>query len=333
MTMAPANDAPIVASIVITTRNRREDTLVAVASSFAQFGVPLEVLVYDDASDDGTAEALRREFPAARVFTSSGRNGYIVNRNRGFHEARGAYVFSIDDDAYFSKPDIVARIVAQLEADRSIGAVAIPYVEPFARLTRSHRSAPFAAVPGQELRNYVGCAHAVRRELAVELGGYRDDFVHQGEERDFCLRLWASGHRVLYGDSGPIVHMVSPMRDSSRMAYYGLRNQILFECLSAPISALVVRVPVICVNAIRYKFVWATLPLKLVAICAGLLEGTRRRNGRRPVSRATYRKFRELKAHGPEVGNEAIPAAIVPGAAQSWALNAVRARNAVPAGE
>lgn len=299
MSAGAARPEAIVASIVIATRNRREETLAAVASSFGQSGVPLEVLVYDDASDDGTAEAVQHAFPAVRIFANPERTGYIVSRNRGFCDARGAYVFSLDDDATFSRADIVARIVAQFERDPSIGAIAIPFVEPLKPQTRSSSSVPVSSLPEQELRNYIGCAHAVRRDVALRLGGYREFFVHQVEERDFCLRLWAGNHRVVYGASGHIVHSVSPKRDSGRIMYYGFRNQILTEILNAPLPDLLLRLPVVACNAIRFQFAWRLMPLKLKAIGAGLLEGVRRRRVRQPVSRAVYRRLRKLVPHGP----------------------------------
>ncbi|MCC7334732.1 MAG: glycosyltransferase family 2 protein, partial [Pirellulaceae bacterium] len=99
-------ESEVAASVIITSRNRCADVLRAVASCFAQQGTTLEVLVFDDASDDGTVDRVRQTFPNCRVFGNTERQGYIINRNRGFLEARGPVVFSLDDDAYFSDVDI-----------------------------------------------------------------------------------------------------------------------------------------------------------------------------------------------------------------------------------
>src|SRR5262245_50522580 len=61
-------DKPI-ASVVIVTHNRQRDVLRAVASCLAQ-DCALEIIVYDDASEDGVAKALSRRFPNVRISTS-----------------------------------------------------------------------------------------------------------------------------------------------------------------------------------------------------------------------------------------------------------------------
>lgn len=294
------------ASIVIATRNRREDTLRAVASAFAQT-CAVEVLVYDDDSDDGTATAVREIFSQARVFESTGRTGYIVNRNRGFRDAHAPLIFSLDDDAYFSTPDIVARTVAMFDSEANVAAIAIPYIEPVNRLSLSSQRTPFTAQPGDELRSYVGCSHAVRRDAALAVGGYREFFVHQHEERDFCIRLYAAGYRVIYGDSAPIVHMVSPKRESNRITWYGGRNQIFCEALNAPFPEVLVRVPRTIAGMLTYRFSWSRLPLKLGSIASGLAESLWRARQRTPISRAVYARYRALPGHGPMAWSGDIP--------------------------
>src|SRR5437667_10630570 len=94
-----ARDVPI-ASVVITTKNRRDELFDAVSSAISQ-SVPVEVLVIDDGSTDGTAEMVRTQFPSVRLEQSKMSLGYIVQRNRAAQLASGRFVFSIDDDAIF----------------------------------------------------------------------------------------------------------------------------------------------------------------------------------------------------------------------------------------
>lgn len=286
------------ASVVITTRNRREEVLRAIGSVLTQRSVSIEVLVYDDASNDGTVEAIRNRWPQCRVMETTSRSGYIVNRNRGFRDSAAPYVFSLDDDAYFSSPDTVSRVVKWFSADETIGAMAIPYLEPYDRRSLSSLRRPFSEKPGTELRSFVGCAHAVRRDIALKLGGYREFFVHQHEERDFCLRLRAAGWRVAYADTPPIVHMVSAKREPLRITRYGGRNQILTEFLNAPFPDVVLRVLRTSVGLVTYRFSVRELPLRISAIGAGLLDSVRYRNLRKPVDREFYWAHRRLPSHG-----------------------------------
>ena len=302
-----AEPANIDASIVITTRNRRDDTLRAVESCLAQQGCKFEVLVFDDASDDGTAEALRQAAPSVRIFANKLRTGYIYNRNRGFYEALGSIVFSIDDDAYFSAPDIVTRVLQHFREDTKLGAVAIPYVEPLNQRSVSSLNTRFHLRSGDELRAYVGCAHAIRRETALSLGGYREYFIHQGEERDLCLRMMATGRRIVYGDSDYIVHTVSPKRQAERVTYFGARNLLLFNLLNLPMRDLLIRLLWDPIAILKYRFSWSTLPVKLRGIGAGFVDGVRHWRDRHAVSRAIYARFRKLPGHGPEEWDQEIP--------------------------
>lgn len=225
------------ASIVITTRNRCSDTLRAVASCVAQEHRPLEVLVFDDASEDGTAEAVAEQFADAvvpvRVFSERERQGYIVLRNRGFSEARGEIVFSIDDDAYFTDPHIVSDVVEYLRLHPTAGACAIPYVEP---VKEGVKQGPVESLVDQSVvRSYVGCAHAIRVDVAKKLGGYREFLVHQGEERDLSIRMMEEGYTIGYAQSEPIAHLYSSKRSINRQSYYNFRNTLLFSIVNTPL--------------------------------------------------------------------------------------------------
>jgi GT2 family glycosyltransferase len=117
----------------------------------------------------------------------------------------------------------------------------------------------------------------------------------------------AAGWRIVYADSGHVVHMVSPKREADRISHYGIRNQILFEALNAPLSQLPVRLARPFAGAISYRFSWLTTPAKLRAIGAGLVESVRRASDRRPVSQAVYRTYRALPHHGAEDWTGGLP--------------------------
>ena len=290
----------VTASVIIATRNRRDELLRAVESCFAQSFRELEVLVFDDGSEDGSSGYIRERWPEVVVVENDIRVGYIVNRNRGFKLSRGRIIFSIDDDAYFADPDVVSETVRLFEQDVTIGAVAIPYVEPRNRRSVSSLRSSFTAKRGEDVKGYIGCAHAVRRDVALELQGYREFFIHQGEERDFCIRLREGGYRIVYGNSGHVVHMVSPNRESDRVSFYGIRNRILFDWLNVPLPQVLVRMMWDPLAMIRYRFAWKDLPVKLRAVAAGYAEVVHRRKERKAVSRKTYRDYVRLPGHVPE---------------------------------
>ena len=156
-------------------------------SCIAQDYPNVEILVYDDASTDSTAVAIRSEFPHAQLVSMPVNTGYIVLRNRGFREANGEYVFSLDDDAYFTSLDTIVRVVEQFEQHPQLAAIAMPYMEP-GRVTQGVFVPP-SDQPVCNVRTFVGCSHALRRNHVLDIDGYREFFVYGSEERDLCIRL------------------------------------------------------------------------------------------------------------------------------------------------
>ncbi len=287
-------DTTPIATIVIATKNRKEDLEVAVRSAVAQAG-PVEVIVIDDGSDDGTEAMMRSLFPSVRFERFERSAGYIVRRNQGARLARGPVIFTIDDDAEFSTPDIVAQILPSFD-DPRVGAVAIPYREPRKTGDTLFQTAPGNA-HGWATFYFIGTSHALRRELFLELGAYREELIHQGEETDYCVRLIDAGYRIELGVSDPILHYESPKRDHRRMDYYGSRNLVLFAWQNVPMPDMMPTLFVSTVKALLHTRLWPRLKVRAGA----LLDGYRLlpRTKRKPVSRQAYRLYRRLKKSGP----------------------------------
>lgn len=282
---------PSTATIVITTKNRKDDLRIAVRSALAQNGNP-EVLVIDDGSTDGTTEMVRSEFPAARVDRVEQSAGYIVQRNRAARLATGEVIFSVDDDAEFSSQNIVQDILRQFD-DPIIGAVAIPFVNvnqsPTVLQQPPSPSGSYIAFA------YIGTAHAVRRDIFLELSGYREFFFHQGEEGDYCARMAQAGYFTRLGVSDPINHYESPRRDMTRMDVFGRRNDVLYATCNVPTLFLPLHLVGTTVNGIlqgiRVRRLWNNIRGLLV----GYRDAIRFRKKRSPISTQTYRLLRYLK--------------------------------------
>lgn len=280
-------------SVVITTKNRCDELRTAVSSALKQ-SVQCEVLVVDDGSTDGTAEMVRTEFPAVRLERSPQSLGLIVQRNRAARLASGAILFSLDDDAEFSTQRVVEEALKDFD-DPRIGAVAIPHIEP--RKGNKVRQAAPDPCGTWVTDTFVGTAHAVRRDVFLSLGGYRDHLVHQGEESDYCIRMLDAGLVVRLGRSDPIKHWESPKRDVRRMDFYGVRNAILFVWQNVPWLALPVHLAATTFNCLRWSLEPDRLWLRLKGVLVGYLDAPKYR--RNPVSRSVYLLHRELRKKGP----------------------------------
>ena len=285
---------------MIVTRNRPAETRRAVESCLAQTAA-VEVLVYDDASEEPVAEALAGL--DVTVTRMDDRVGYIPLRNRGAREAGADVVFSLDDDAYFADADTVRRTLAVLGDRPGAFAAAVPFVE---RPRPGLAAGGVGRGPGTPVRNFIGCAHAVRREEFLAAGGYRELLVHQTEERDLCLRMLGRGRGVVVG-AGLVAHDYSPTRETGRLNFYGVRNTVLVTFLNAPLWAAMPRMAVDSLQLLRYRFEWRAVPGRVRALAAGWVGCLRYAGGRAAVPAAAYRRFRSLPPHGP-VLVEALPA-------------------------
>lgn len=280
------------ASVVIATRNRKSN-LRSALMSVQRLAEPVETLVLDDGSNDGSAEMVRAEFPSVRLIAHPESRGYIARRNEGARLASADIIFSIDDDAAFSSAQIVQQTLAEFEADH-IGAVAMPYVDVMRDDVVRQRTPDPAAVHLTD--TFIGTAHAVRRDLFLSLGGYREHLIHQGEESDFCIRMLDAGYVVRMGSADPIHHFESPKRDFRRMDFYGPRNAVLFAWQNVPLPFMLVHLAATTVRAV----LWSLNPDRLKTRLSGIIDGYRQcmRQPRKPVAWSTYRRARRLRKQG-----------------------------------
>ena len=113
-------------SVVIPTYNRKDHLREAIRSSLRQT-VPVEIIVLDDGSTDGTEQMMREEFPAIRYQRFAGPNGPALLRTLGSDMASGEILFPIDDDARFPSCHTIQQTLEDFQHPR-IGAVGIPFI-------------------------------------------------------------------------------------------------------------------------------------------------------------------------------------------------------------
>jgi glycosyltransferase involved in cell wall biosynthesis len=105
-------------SALIPTYNRRAQVMCAVDSVLAQTVPPDEVIVIDDGSTDGTAEAIRSTYGARVTLFRQQNAGVSAARNRGLREAQGEWIAFLDSDDIW----LPTKIEQQIEALSSLGS-------------------------------------------------------------------------------------------------------------------------------------------------------------------------------------------------------------------
>jgi glycosyltransferase involved in cell wall biosynthesis len=284
------------ATIVITTKDRRDDLREALGGCLEQTA-DVDVLVIDDGSVDGTAEMVRREFPGVRLHRSESSRGLIAQRTAAAAMTSAPVIVSVDDDARLVSPHTIEQTLEAFDHPR-IGAVAIPYVDVLRGRALRQRA------PSGDGRwvtdTFIGTAHALRRDVFLALGGYRDSFVHMGEEPELCTRMLAAGYVVRLGTADELQHLETPReRVLARNVRLVVRNQLLDAWHNTPSRYLPGRAGKVlarsAVDSLRWRHPGAA--------AAGAWEAVRgaagRRHTRAPVPAEVWRLLVELRREGP----------------------------------
>ena len=278
-------------TVIISTKNRWPDLQKALMSLRNQT-LKHQVLVLDDNSDDGTFENVKNLFPEVTIHSYKESAGYIVRRNEAVKLAQTPYVLSIDDDCVLESKTILFEI-ASFCASSNCAAVAWPYID--ANLSPDvHDLAPGDGL--WQSHTFKGCSFVVKRDIFLQIGGFRTFFFHQGEEEDYCIRLLDQGYPVFLGKGHAIHHYESPKRSWDRMDFYGSRNLMLFAIFNVPLKYLPVQLIGSAIKSSLYGFKIKRPYQKTRGVLYGFIDGLKvAMKERKPVSTSTYLKYRELK--------------------------------------
>jgi len=283
-------------SVVIPTRNRWVEVQRAVESCLSQDYPAVEILVYDDASEENLAEKLKNKYPSVKTFRSAVNVGQLVLRNKAFREATGKYVFSLDDDASFNDNSTISKVVEKLERYPNVAVIAFPYYEP--RLERMHwqglEITDNNSSKDKLIATFVASAAAFRKEAVLSVNGYNELFFFQGEESDLSIRLMREGFDIISSYVTPLTHTFSEVRNFRNMHINGPRNAILFIIFHTPWPFLVPRLLLTTLGTFWHGMVIKESWLKLIGIMRGYRDGLRFWRQRRPVTPQVWRKYRRL---------------------------------------
>ncbi len=279
------------ATIVIPTKNRQDDLRRAIVSCLNQT-VPLEVLVIDDGSTDGTAEMVKREFPTVIFHREEVSKGATVERNRGVKMASGSIVFSIDDDADFPSRYTVEQTLAEFDSPE-VGVVSIPLINVNQSPEVLQRAPSRDGIYVRDI--FWGGACAMRRDVFLKVGGYREYLRQQHEEDDLAIRILDAGYFTRLGNADPIHHYESPIRDRGRHDILGGRNKILFAWHNVPMPNFLLYLPATCVKTLGHGIRQGRGPRSALGVAKGFAAFIDQFSERRPVRRETFRLYRRLR--------------------------------------
>jgi GT2 family glycosyltransferase len=238
---SPVEDPRV--TVVVVSRNRREELL----RSLGHHRAP--VVLVDNGSTDGSAEAVRRAYPDVEVVELRDNIGAAA-RTIGVERARTPMVAFADDDSWWT-PGSLRAAADGLDGDPRVGLVTVEVrvgeeqeTDPFTGvLAASPLPSRARALPGPRVLGFMGCAAMVRRSAFLEAGGFDHVVRFPGEEERLVWDLTAAGWDLVYLD-GPVVrHYPSPRRDGASDRRRGIaRARVLTATMRLPWRQVAARV-------------------------------------------------------------------------------------------
>lgn len=252
--------APTV-SVIIISYNTRDMTLRCLREVTQQLkseAIAGEIWVIDNASRDGSAEAIAREFPDVNLIASEKNLGFGAANNLAFARARGEFLLLLNSDA-FVKPGALAHLIDLLRHRAGAGVVGPQLLNGDGTLQVSCWKFPsparvwlealglarvFASHP--KLGDYYRWAHdeersvdfaigaclLVRREIYEQVGGFDESFFLYAEETDWQKRIHGAGWDVVFTPGAQVTHLggasgASEKTKVSRLFWEGGERYIL----------------------------------------------------------------------------------------------------------
>jgi GT2 family glycosyltransferase len=306
-------------TIVIVSYNTRELTLRAIQTLLDNSpDVSMRVVVYDNASKDGSAEAIAFAFPGIEVIASQDNLGFAKANNLVAEMADTPWVCLLNPDTE-THPGAIANLLAFAKANPKAGIVGGRTVFPDGSLNPTsclRRVTPWSLFtqtvglnrlfPGVGLFSYeemggwkrdtvrevdivVGCFLLISTDLWRRLGGFDTRFFMYGEDADLCLRARALGYRPMITPDAQIMHLM------------GASTKVRADkvCLVMQSKATLIRT-----HWPRWLQPLGLLQLRLWAAMRGLLGSLSRDPAQRDRLQTIYRRRTEwLSGFPPASGN------------------------------
>ena len=250
-------------SVIIPTYNRKEG-LIRLIESIKQSDYPkesIDIIVVDDASTDGTLDAMKKGFPDVKVIRNIERRLTSGARNVGIECSKGDYLFFVDHDNVIDRRAI-SELVNFMERNEIVG-LAGPIMHYYSvpeeiwcaggklRHPLYLPTCMFQHETSETLQitnistiecDYIPNVFMVRKQIIKEIGLFDErNFPILFEDADFSLRIKQGGYQIVIVPKAKVWHDVSTARDfhiDEERAFFRGRSRARFYLKYAPLRTL-----------------------------------------------------------------------------------------------
>lgn len=200
-------------SIIIVSYNTVDLIGNCLDSIYSLNDVSKEVHVIENASADGSASLIQKNFPMVSLTINSKNRGFAAANNQVLPLCRGRYIFFLNPDTKVIS-GALAEAITFMDANPHIGLAGTKIINPDGSLqdSISYR------YPGQKyardeltgLKGVIACVLGASMiapsKLIRDVNGFDESFFLYGEDQDLCLRIRKNGFEIGYIDSAVVVH-------------------------------------------------------------------------------------------------------------------------------
>lgn len=196
---------------------------------------PIEIIIIDNASHDGSVEALRNQFPSIKIIANETNVGFAAGCNQGLEQASGKYLLLLNSDTT-ANGESLKGMMDFLKNHPKVGAVGCRLLYADGTVQSSHGNFP---TPSEfllhqsllailikrffsRLKNFfphikhnqkpykvdwlMGACIMMPREIYRKVGGFDPDYFMYCEDADWCFRLAKEGYSIYHLPQYSIFH-------------------------------------------------------------------------------------------------------------------------------
>ena len=241
-------------SIIVVNWNTKELLLACLKSIYGTTtGLDIEVIVVDNGSHDGSSQAIKENFPQAKLIQNFENKGFAKANNQALSIVTGHYILLLNSDALLTDGSL-KNLINFMDKTPVAGIAACQYInsdgskqnsfDNFPTLTTELLNKTFLKTlfpkkyPSKkkeyyepmEVESVIGACMLVRKEAITQVGMLDEDYFFFMEETDWCLRMHKAGWKVYHLPEIKVYHLQgqSKEKDPSKAWIEYYRSSYIF---------------------------------------------------------------------------------------------------------